>query len=226
MNHITKKKNGLGAAAMLRQQVQKSDRVKKAKSVDRVVVHWTGGRAEHLVLVLDYSGSMFMQMDNSDHRSPMVITVLREAAVELVTASRSSIVAAVAYGSEAEMLVDFHEGKRLEKAMADLPSLGMTHGYNGLNIAYEMLSMEGQRRIIYMSDGRDGNPERTLEVARLFHKAGITIDAVAFGPKADRDFLRQLCGSDGVLKEADDAASLKRSFLALEAGTRGLLGAG
>jgi hypothetical protein len=84
----------------------------------------------------------------------------------------------------------------------------------------------GLRRIILMSDGEDEQKVNAIKKAHELHAKDIVIDTVAFGHSADREFLKALAGAKGTMVEGNDAATLKQQFLALEAGTRGLLGSG
>jgi uncharacterized protein with von Willebrand factor type A (vWA) domain len=82
------------------------------------------------------------------------------------------------------------------------------------------------KRIIFMSDGEDlGVPEMLWSVVNECVAAKVIIDTVMFGSSPDGEkTLRKMAEmTGGVFCLAKDAASLRRTFLSLEAGARGLL---
>lgn len=106
---------------------------------------------------------------------------------------------------------------------------GGTVFWTAVDSARKMIMREGPtdpiRRIIFLSDGEDNGHRESLE--RTLNDCvddKVIIDTVAFGDDAGRALLEYMAQKTrGVMKEASDAAELVKTFLALEAGVRGLL---
>lgn len=222
---IIKKSTGLAA-------------LKKAISDDQRVAMGElsrAGKQESLVICIDCSGSMMDAVDRNRGQLTLKIQVAIDAATALVKACGAmSSVGAVPFSDVAHEQIPIGTiGPELEAAIRGfIRWSGGTMFYTALEASASMIAAAGERRVkrvILMSDGQDYPDGRAqLESwVKIYIDRKIIIDTVAFGTDADRGLLEWIAKqTGGVMKEARDAASLVKAFLALEAGTRGLLGAG
>lgn len=199
------------------------------ESASKTVV--SGSNTETLIICLDTSGSM---RDLSEgHKTRMVVAI--EAAQALIkSCGIVSHIGAVAFHDQPECVVDpgksrsftlesiggfakFEGGTRFAPAVKVATNLIATHQWGSI------------KRIIFMSDGEDQSPPEELDAAvNACAAAKIIIDTVMFGhsPEGERTLRRMSEKTGGVYVLAKDAASLRRTFMSLEAGARGLLTGG
>lgn len=199
------------------------------KDTEKKVV--TSGPTETLVIAIDASGSMRSLAEGARNRMQVAI----EAADMLINASGVlSHVGALAFHDD----VPESFGPAMKRAdvcrglREFLRHEGGTEFAIGLVKCIDLIDGHpwGQiKRIIFLSDGEDMGDLYNLnrEVQRCVDKK-ILIDTVAFGEdERGHATLRMMSEkTGGVFVYAKDAASLRKTFLALEAGARGLLGSG
>lgn len=197
----------------------------QAQSVRRKIPG--GGQREHLVMLLDVSGSMEDPCDDGSKK----ISALEQAAQEFVKATSKVV-------CELEMFKFSGETTRIYTDMITRFGFHLCTEWSGTNI-HGALSIAANRlafddksrshRVVLMSDGMPTQSMNMIfdEVKKTYAEKGIPIDTVAFGMDADKDFLRELSRmTGGKFQEASDMASLIRSFKLLETRARGLLTAG
>jgi hypothetical protein len=227
---VMKKATGLSS---LRKQV------KTAKAFDEAMSKIA---SETLVLCIDTSSSMtdmtsYTQTGTDAYGYPIFdptvkikIDVAREAAKGLVEASKRSMIGIVIFHSRADLVCEptLNTNPALQQGLASIRSMGMTEIAGGIRVSIDSLRRAHTklRRIILLSDGCATGDDPMI-AAQEAKNLSIIIDTVAFGDNADRDTLRAIAElTGGVLKEANDAASLIKEMLMLEAGIRGLLTGG
>lgn len=183
---------------------------------------------EHLVLCLDCSGSMGMS-DKPGTGYDTALDALKQAAIMLVQGSNFSSFGLVRFNESADVMARIGDRVRAVAEIGFLRHGGDTALYKGLDLAARELegSTAQVRRIVLFSDGHATDEARDLEtlsglVGRIKSK-GIIVDCVALG-WADEDTLRFIAtGTGGVMKQVDSTTELCKTFLQLEAKTRGLL---
>jgi len=216
--------NGLARRDTLSDKLKaRSERVRSAPPDTRT--------REHLVMVLDCSGSMsgVCQRDRETGDVSTKLEALHLAAQTLYDRSVSpasmlrTYLECVVFGTTARF-VDPREG--------GTEILGATNFAVALDLAVDKLKRSAgyaSRRIILMSDGQptDRDPARLWELVREADQYAIVIDTVAFGHDADHALLEEIAKATGGVKhDAITAEELDRSFKQLDTATRGLLGSG
>jgi Ca-activated chloride channel family protein len=192
---------------------------------------------ESLVLVVDCSGSMGVPVDNRPSSMTKAKAAAEAASALIKASSPLSAIGAVAFSDIVHETVPIgHDRRKLVSAIQEFNRFsGGTFFYHAmveaekLIIAHSHASDAKVKRIILLSDGQDAYEYRShLEgLLETFMGSKILVDTVAFGADADLASLESIAKrTGGVMKEAKDAASLTKAFLALEAGVRGLLGKG
>lgn len=188
--------------------------------------------SETLMICIDVSGSMRDAMTD-DGKPSTKIQVAISSARGLVNASGIlSHIGAVAFHSFVDEVISPDT-----KRSALIERLGNFAKYEG-GTAFApaiMASVKAIRnhqwgaikRIIFMSDGEDMDQSLPQAIAECAN-AKIIVDTVMFGSSAEgEETLRRMSSkTGGVFCLAKDAASLRRTFLSLEAGARGLLASG
>jgi len=169
-----------------------------------------------LALVLDVSGSM-----NNKVGSTRKIDQAK-AAVQSIQPllSDDDHVGLVAFSDNPRTVCSMTPAVRwqtLAQGMNGLRAQGNTRIDPALKAARDLFgpadaNAKGIRHTLLLSDGRSSK-FTVPEMVQMFRQAGITVSTVAFGPKADREKLRQLSeGTGGRLYEPGEAVSLARTF--------------
>ena len=217
MSALIKKSTSLVAAVTM-------DSSKKSTTV-------SSSNTETLIVCLDCSGSMRDNIEGQKTKMRVAI----EAAIGLIqSCSFLSHVGAVAFhdtpaevlqpstgrGTLVEAINGFnkHEGgTQFTPALRSALSAVASHKWGSI------------KRIIFMSDGEDlGSPFELDGVVEQCASSKVIIDTVMFGhsPIGEETLKKMSSKTGGVFCLAKDAASLRKTFLSLEAGARGLLGKG
>lgn len=186
---------------------------------------------ETLIICLDTSGSMRDRVEGAQSKMHAAI----DAAAALANASGFlSHIGAIAFHDQpvevvlpstgrstmVEQLRGFHKhdgGTQFAPCLRSALNAIASHKWGAI------------KRIIFMSDGEDcGPPEVTFQMIEECAQAKVIIDTVMFGhsPVGEEMLKRMSAKTGGIFCLAKDAASLRRTFVALEAGARGLLGKG
>lgn len=184
---------------------------------------------ETLVIALDCSGSM---RDETPGAQTMLHAAI-DSAKMLVSASLATArVGAVAFTDQADEVISptIPRSQLKERLAGFHRHEGGTIFYPAVTAATVELEKAGLpgtlRRIVFMSDGKDQEsyrPQLMLALKRCVDQK-IIIDTVAFGAGAGHDLLKLMSKmTGGVFVFAKDAHELRKAFLALEAGVRGLL---
>jgi uncharacterized protein with von Willebrand factor type A (vWA) domain len=195
---------------------------------------------ETLIICLDCSGSMrnvvydeSRESRTSQNTSKMQVAI--DAACSLIKASGIlSHVGAVAFHDVAAEVVppSTVRGLLVERVHGFAKHEGGTQFAPALRSALGEIASHkwgAIKRIIFMSDGEDsGIPETLWSVVNECAQAKVLVDTVMFGASIEGEkTLREIASkTGGVFCLAKDAASLRRTFMALEAGARGLLTGG
>jgi len=184
---------------------------------------------ETLMICIDCSGSMRSETPGAQTMLHAAIDAAGMLAGASIATAR---VGAVAFTEEADEAVDplTPRGLLKEKLRGFHRHEGGTVFYPAVASAANALLRVGipgtLRRIIFMSDGED-MPENKQSLVKEVDRCvenKLIIDTVAFGDGAGHALLRWMSErTGGVFKEAKDAHELRKVFLALEAGVRGLL---
>lgn len=223
---VLKKKGG--ALAKLRGQKLKRSRV------DELVKN----KKEALVLAIDVSLSMAAPADGLDlgyDREPSRLRAAKDAARELIRASLLSNVALISFSERYDLVADF--GDATTDALEHLHVQRGTLMNEALVGIEDLLTLRSEPvlRGILLSDGTDYHGEPAWNIPRQYRnealdlpvrlkRQGIIVDCIGFGEDADEERLTQIAeATGGVYRHAKDAASLRREFLRLEVGARGLL---
>ena len=185
-------------------------------------------RQEHLVVLLDASGSMLEGMDGWDSRSKTKWDAALEATRALIRDSEQSTVQVIAY-SDGHTELDMQKSNEAITALLheDYGMFSSTYVTGGIPMTRAMLASSPAqlKRVITMTDGHFHDEDRAFtEFERLLRQASVC-DFVGFGRGCDEGVLRRLAKlCNGVYKHGNDAQELVRQFKQLEAGVRGLLG--
>lgn len=208
--------------------VKTSNSLRAAIENDKKAQMVKPARGEALVICLDCSGSM----KGATPGAPSRLHAAIEAARNLMGASGpTSKIGAVAFSDYVHEQIGIATPRYLarEKLSSFLKHDGGTVFCRALDAAHTMLvptERSELRRIVLLSDGED-YPEHRAELLAVLDKlsmGGVIVDTVAFGTEAGRELLQEISKkTGGTFKEAKDAASLTKQFLALEARVRGLL---
>lgn len=223
-------KKGGDALSKLRAQRENRERFESADAMAK----------EALVLVIDTSISMSEPASPKSSR-PTRLQAVRDAAQDLIRASFQSRIAVLSF---AEHYEDHTEGLvsrlKAEEALAHLHVRGGTLLNEALAGIEHVLDHREDpvRRGIILTDGVDCHGvgfdkadrdyiDSSSVMLRFLKGAGIVVDCIGFGADADEERLKQISSATGgVYSHADDPGSLRREFLRLEAGVRGLLTGG
>jgi len=224
------KKKG-GALAKIRNQRLRRERVKEL----------TAEKKEALVIAIDVSLSMSAPANGPDtgYGHPSRLEAAKDAARDLIRASLLSNVAIVSFSEHYDIVADFDH----RSPESTLGRLFVQRGtlMNEALVAFEdllTLRTEPVLRGILLSDGADyhGTPVREIPAEYLHEsmtlperlaREGIIVDCIGFGSDVDAERLTKISETTGgIYRHAEDAASLRRQFLRLEAGVRGLLQGG
>ena len=186
---------------------------------------------ETLMIALDTSGSMRAEVAGAQSRMHAAIS----AAQGLMDASGvlSHIGALAFHDQVAEVLDPATQRGRVREALHGF------HKHEGGTVFCEAVKQAlgkiilhkwgNVKRIIFLSDGEDMGDLYDLkrEITNCA-EAKVIIDTVLFGDSTSGEAtLRMMSdGTGGVFVYAKDADSLRKTFLALEAGVRGLLAKG
>lgn len=196
---------------------------------------------EDLFVCFDISSSMLDPVGGINNVKK--VTAAINAAEELVRASQSAQcrMGLVVYGTGAKMLCPQTENYRLLLAsIAMIKPDGWTEIGAGLQMCAERLGSSSKarsKRIILLTDGLEmldqwgespvKAPTAMEVVNRLLVPHKIVVDCVAFGREADLELLNSIAKkTGGKLVTAYQEIELKKAFLQLETGVRGLLTSG
>jgi len=188
-------------------------------------------QTETLMICIDTSGSMRAETAGAKSRMHAAIS----AAEALVDASSVlSHIGAIAFNDQVaethgpetsrsrvrEAFQAFHKhegGTEFWKPIAESLARILKHQWGTV------------KRIIFLSDGEDmGDLYDLQRYVTQCAESKVIIDTVLFGDSTDGEKTLRMMSekTGGIFCYAKDAASLRKTFLALEAGVRGLLGAG
>lgn len=189
---------------------------------------------ETLVICMDCSGSM---RDFSEGNKTRMDVALESASMLIRASSVLSHVGLVAFH---DMLAEVvapcvPRGTLFERLSGFRKHDGGTHFAPAVRGALREIASHkwgSIKRIIFLSDGEDFDNEESrralIAVVNECADAKVIIDTVMFGssPAGEATLKMMSEKTGGIFCLAKDAASLRRTFLSLEAGARGLLTGG
>lgn len=187
---------------------------------------------EALVLLLDASWSMDGLAGEGSYESALEAS--KRAAKALTDASQASHIGVIAFSSNVDLLTRVANKSIAMTVIDRISSNGRTSMKAGLLAAYEELDTAKAayqvKRVILLTDGSPTDcmiDELFVIAKRAKEGKGYILDTIGFGAGADVAGLKLLAeAGGGVYSEASNAEQLVKSFIMLEAKTRGLLGAG
>lgn len=188
----------------------------------------TASATETLMVVLDTSGSMRTEVAGARSRMHAAIS----AGDGLIAASSQlSHIGAVAFNSEVAEIIPPNtiRGLLREKLPGFHKHEGGTAFAPALKAAIAQILVHRWgtvKRIIFLSDGEDmGDLYDLNREVEVCVGAKIIIDTVFFGDTEEGQATLKMMSdkTGGIFVHAKDADQLRKSFLALEAGVRGLL---
>lgn len=221
---MTEKKTG--GLALIKKSTSLASAVTKSSSTTTVQASDT----ESLVICLDCSGSMRDRVEDGTKMSAAT-----SAAASLVRASGvMSRIGAIAFHDHVAESIDgtTSRGALIERMSAFDKHEGGTQFAPAIRQALNMIAASkwgAIKRIIFLSDGEDLGPfEDLAAVVADGCAAKVIIDTVMFGNNevGEATLKKMSEKTGGIFCLAKDAASLRRTFMSLEAGARGLLGKG
>lgn len=189
---------------------------------------------ETLVVCMDCSGSMREPSEGNKNRMDVAL----ESASMLIRASSVlSHVGIVAFHDALAEVVppSVPRGTLFERLNGFRKHDGGTHFAPAVRGALKEIASHkwgSIKRIIFLSDGEDFDNEESrrslIAVVSKCADAKVIIDTVMFGssPAGEATLKMMSEKTGGIFCLAKDAASLRRTFLSLEAGARGLLTGG
>lgn len=207
--------------------IKKGDGNALANAIKSASTKQTVSATENLMICIDGSGSMRDRDGGKITRMEAAI----EASDALINASSylSHIGALVFHDFAAEVLgCETQRHLLRERLRGFVRHEGGTvfcHAIHNARLSLLNHKWGTIRRIIFLSDGEDIGD--LLELRKQIDACAaekIIVDTVAYGAGAGHETLQWMSNATGgVFVLAKDAASLRKQFLALEAGARGLL---
>jgi tight adherence protein B len=167
-----------------------------------------------VVLVLDTSGSMTGARLSSAQAAAKEYSAALPADVRLGLVTVSD--------KPATVLGPTRDRGAFRAAVDGLRAGGGTALYDGIRQAAGLLTDQGERRVVVLSDGADTDSASTpAAVGPQLAAAKITLDGIAYGPDAQSPAMNDLAaGTGGRIVAVGDAASLRAAFAGIVAAAR------
>lgn len=182
--------------------------------------------SETLVLCLDCSFSMHNPVNLSLHGYKVTkLSVMIDAVKSLIDLSRDCRIGIVGYDLGYKVLISPVPATKSLSSIANSLKVGdWTNIEAGIRASSALLTdISSHKRIILLTDG-DQTHGDAIAAAKDCAKNNIVIDCIAFGEDAKLGLLNEIAQiTGGIVLTAFSGEELRKSFLRLETGVRGLL---